>query len=156
MRNDQVIELIDLLNEYGDAKFGDEWWPGNADPFIGKTKAARLNDLLSAPNRDDTYNGWTNRETWALSLWLDNDPALHAEVLARVNDWRERYPDDFSKSDNLAHWRAGQAIEELYAEITDPDEITPTNVRMALDVGSSYRIDWAELGAAYLPLLDEG
>ena len=24
-----------------------------------------------------TYNGWTNRETWLVSLWLNNDPASY-------------------------------------------------------------------------------
>ena len=24
-----------------------------------------------------TYNGWSNRETWLVSLWLNNDPASY-------------------------------------------------------------------------------
>jgi len=24
-------------------------------------------------NQDNTYNGWTNFETWQAALWLDND-----------------------------------------------------------------------------------
>ena len=38
--------LVELLNEYGHAKFGDEWWPGNAEAWIGKEKAETLAALL--------------------------------------------------------------------------------------------------------------
>jgi hypothetical protein len=31
-----------------------------------------MNDTVSA-----TYNGWSNRETWLVSLWLNNDPASY-------------------------------------------------------------------------------
>lgn len=27
-----------------------------------------------------TYNGWTNRETWACKLWLDNTPETYNEA----------------------------------------------------------------------------
>jgi hypothetical protein len=46
-----------------------------------------------------TYNGWCNRETWLVSLWLNNDPASE-DVLRRVgkqsgdacdkSEWLER------------------------------------------------------------------
>ena len=46
-----VARLINLLNEYGDAKFGDEWWPGNAGPWIGAEKGDELASLLErVPN----------------------------------------------------------------------------------------------------------
>ena len=28
-----------------------------------------------------TYNGWTNRETWLVSLWLNNDQASYQQLL---------------------------------------------------------------------------
>jgi hypothetical protein len=31
-----------------------------------------MNDTVSV-----TYNGWSNRETWLVSLWLNNDPASY-------------------------------------------------------------------------------
>jgi len=30
--------------------------------------------------KDDTYNGWTNYETWCVNLWLDNDQGTQEMV----------------------------------------------------------------------------
>jgi hypothetical protein len=47
----EVAELYQLLNEYGNAKFGDEWWPGNAAVWIGEQQAARLDELTDKLQR---------------------------------------------------------------------------------------------------------
>ena len=33
--HEQAERIITLLDRYGEAKFGDEWWPGHAEAFIG-------------------------------------------------------------------------------------------------------------------------
>lgn len=38
--------VIELLNQYGQAKFGDEWWPGNADAWLNQPDADELATLL--------------------------------------------------------------------------------------------------------------
>ena len=38
--------IIELLGIYGRAKFGNEWWPGNARPWLGAKKCAELEELL--------------------------------------------------------------------------------------------------------------
>ena len=42
-----AARIIELLNRYGKAKFGDEWWPGNASRYLPEAEAAELNRLLS-------------------------------------------------------------------------------------------------------------
>lgn len=43
---ERLEETIRLLSAYGEAKFGDEWWPGNAQPHLGAERGARLEQLL--------------------------------------------------------------------------------------------------------------
>jgi hypothetical protein len=31
-------------------------------------------------SEDKTYNGWTNYETWAVKLWLDNDQGTNEDM----------------------------------------------------------------------------
>lgn len=44
-RMDLAYTIV-LLQEYGTAKFGDEWWPGNAHPYIGEERGHTLAMLL--------------------------------------------------------------------------------------------------------------
>jgi hypothetical protein len=46
--------LAELLTDYGIAKFGDEWWPGNAEPWIGKQKSQELDMLFNTAAKEET------------------------------------------------------------------------------------------------------
>jgi hypothetical protein len=39
---------------------------------------------------DNTYNGWRNRETWLLHLWLTNDEGTSADVSTLVRGADDR------------------------------------------------------------------
>jgi hypothetical protein len=106
---------------------------------------------------DDTYNGWANRETWALNLWLSNDEGLYNITRERVADWLQRYEAD-AKDAHYAAIRAGEAIKELWGELTDPDEglmSAEAILSMVREVGSTCRVNWDEIGAAWLPEDDD-
>ena len=32
--------------------------------------------ILTAPNRPETYNGWSNYETWNVVLWIENSEGI--------------------------------------------------------------------------------
>ena len=84
----------------------------------------------------DGYNGWSNRETWATALHINNDKEsyYHAQSLA------EGYTDDKS---GLA-----DALEEYVTELLDADwdGVKP----MRYDIGSLWRVNWMEIAESFM------
>lgn len=94
----------------------------------------------------DEYDGWTNRETWALNLWLQNDEGFYEMTRERV---REAVAGSAGKRPGLA----GIAVQNFWEELTDPDEELMSRrdiLAMVRDVGSEYRVDWDAIGASWL------
>jgi hypothetical protein len=97
---------------------------------------------------DETYNGWTNRETWAFNLWFGDDENLNT----RVNDVhkhvlveaRADYPEHPDWAVNAANSAAADEARDWYAEVVD-EFGTEDGVRAAInEIGSEWRIDWHE------------
>ena len=86
---------------------------------------------------DDTFNGWANRETWLVNLWLNNEESTYHDAcqIART------HPD----ASDL--W-LGETIE---SEIVDPLCGRDNATGFTLDVLNTFcaRVDWREIGAAF-------
>jgi hypothetical protein len=91
------------------------------------------------------YNGWTNRETWATMLHIDNDEGLLLPLLEVAQ----------------RHENVREVAEEVEAFITE-DVLTFDNVStnrnaflMLTDIGSLYRVNWQEIAQSLLDNVKE-
>ncbi len=91
---------------------------------------------------DETYNGWTNRETWAVNLWTDNEPYLteHRDEMVR------QFSEDSTES------QIETATAEWFENILEGlKEDMPSFYQTLLEeIGSLYRVNWLELGQMWL------
>jgi hypothetical protein len=99
-------------------------------------------------NNDSTYNGWTNRETWACNLWITNDQGLCELALERLEDSKNRYPDDDTDSPHHA-----AALKDWWEDLTDPDEELMSAkdiLAIVRDIGDEDEINWSEIAESLL------
>ena len=99
---------------------------------------------------DEEYNGWANRETWAVVLHIDNDEGLY---LNRCKLCEKVARDNFPHGNRngvlanlLRDWVASMA-EDVYFP-----EGTPTKALLGMfnDIGSLWRVDWDEIARNWL------
>lgn len=57
------------------------------------------------------YNGWTNYETWAVALWMDNEQGTQEHFHAQAKEYIERHDDPAMRVILFA-----EAIEEQHKE----------------------------------------
>lgn len=103
----------------------------------------------------ETYNGYANRETWALCSWLNNsqgdqewalDIAESALIEVGGRDGDERYQGRV----------IGNALRDAFDAmcqdiIEDPSMRSENALRMLFDIGSLYRVNWDEVGEHFIP-----
>ena len=97
----------------------------------------------------ENYSGWTNRETWALALWLDNDEGFQERTAELTRDIFERHGTVDAVRD---------ALEEFAEELFTVDgyqnshgvDIPLDLSRISEDIGSLYRVNYYEIAERYV------
>lgn len=82
--------------------------------------------------KDETYNGWTNRETWVVNLWLTNEPRSNDALLEIVTTETETVSD---RADMLKDF-----VEEAFDLPTEG---------LAADLCGIGRVNWHEIIRAH-------
>lgn len=97
---------------------------------------------------DETYNGWKNRETWALALHLNNDQGLQDMARATAES---AFMDSGAVSDELyGDEVAGRAVIEMIKEWAEWASGEDWYRSLRSDVGSLWRVDTGAIGSAFL------
>ena len=89
----------------------------------------------------ETYQGWTNRETWAANLHLSNDEGLYTMTreLVATGDAENRGPR-----------AAADALETFVTEELRGMAADSPGLQMMFDeIGSLWRVDWQEVAGAF-------
>jgi hypothetical protein len=89
----------------------------------------------------EEYNGWSNRETWATSLHLNNDQGLYETVRDwAVSNWEE----DESEAVTIL----AESIEDFVTELLETDWDGVKSMRY--DIGSLWRVNWREISESFI------
>lgn len=98
----------------------------------------------------EEYNGWTNRETWATMLHIDNDQSLHEIAMDYARTAREEH-----KEEEL--FSATYCLEETLKYWLEEDLLTRENIAgneglwlMLSDIGSLYRVNYREIAESLI------
>jgi len=97
----------------------------------------------------EEYNGWTNRETWAVALWLNNNVGLYEISQDYAKNALDEHPD------TGALYCLEESLENFFDEaFSDLDEMTQEGLNMMRDIGSLYRVNWREIAGNIISELE--
>jgi hypothetical protein len=91
------------------------------------------------------YNGWTNRETWATMLHINNDQWMQKQAAEYARTSLEEHPEggaDSCLAESLENW----VTEDLLTHENIVEN--PFLFSMLTDIGSLYRVNWHEIARA--------
>lgn len=104
----------------------------------------------------DEYNGWTNRETWALALNIDSDQGLQESASELIGQaFLENIDTEKENGWEIGVYEAESALSDWVDDIFSPEYWGQETLSAGLlsilkDVGSLYRVNFREIAESWL------
>ena len=110
--------------------------------------------------KDETYNGWTNRETWAWNLLVSNDQYLQEHFVEVCVNARRAHVTTSNPVWPLTEHRVGDWLEDAFNEMIHEfqeydDGGHESELVLRREIGSFWRVNWSEIGEHYMTMMDE-
>lgn len=97
--------------------------------------------------KNENYNGWSNKETWAVFVNLGNSGMAN-----EITDVGERLAGSFSPDErNRATAQFAEYLSDLLDELRELRSENPEIMRVFDEIGSLWRVDFYELAEAWMP-----
>lgn len=97
---------------------------------------------------DNTYNGWTNYETWLVNLWIDNDQGSQEHYQELARETLQRCIDDDEDKDDAVSAFA-DLLKEEHEEAQDQC-VGVSGVFADLLNAAMGSVDWREIARHYI------
>jgi hypothetical protein len=99
----------------------------------------------------ETYNGWTNYETWAVALWLDNESGS-------CDYWREQAQEAWNAAEATPGSQVLNKLKEYHEERAEELGLYKTE-RMGVfgDLlnAAMSEVDWHDIARHYIAEVDQ-
>ena len=100
-------------------------------------------------DKDTTHNGWTNYETWAVALWIDNEQGTSERAREMAQEFAEEPQINKLTGRDQTAYQLGKAINEWVEEEMLP-AIGEASLQADLLGAAVSEVNWYEIAEHYL------
>jgi hypothetical protein len=107
----------------------------------------------------DTYNGWTNYETWAVKLWIDNDEGTQEhwreEAERCIADTGDKHPNQFMDADGNRRTMLASVLSNAHESMAEEWMQDQSSIFADLLNAALSDVNWREIAQSMLDDADE-